>query len=78
MSIFVDVVTYSGWAASILSTGYIGVQHMQARRDKKQMEHLAALLTRLSDQGASVERPVSVAHANLPLPRQWRIGSGLH
>ncbi len=48
MSVFTEVVTYSGWVGTLVGVAYIVVQRVEGRRDKDQKEQLSELLARLS------------------------------
>lgn len=48
VSLFVNVVTYSGWAGTLFSVAYIFVQRLEGRREKEQKEQLSRMLAHLS------------------------------
>lgn len=48
MSLFADVVTYSGWVGTLVSVAYIVVQRLEGRHEKEQKEQLSRVLAHLS------------------------------
>lgn len=48
MSLFTSVVTYSGWAGTLVSVAYIFVQRLEARHEKGQKEQLSRVLAQIS------------------------------
>jgi hypothetical protein len=48
VSLFANVVTYSGWVGTLASVAYIVVQRLEARHEKEQKEQLSRVLAHIS------------------------------
>jgi hypothetical protein len=61
MNVFDGVVTYSGWVASLIGLGYIGVQHVDGRRKGRLMDDMALMIERLHKQIEEQSEPAPIA-----------------
>jgi hypothetical protein len=79
MSALNEAVAVSGWVGTFIGVAYIGVQRVEARRERTQKEQLASLLARAVDQPVflGVDGDATWQHVTRPAQHREQVRAAL-